>query len=90
MLMPPAIGYCSEFCASSESASLEDCQCEHPDCCSTAYLAARVSRTPGGFGWRDRLLKSHEERNGEGSDTLVRDVWARVDIPCALRIRSTS
>jgi hypothetical protein len=24
--------YCSEFCASSEGASLEDCQCGHSDC----------------------------------------------------------
>lgn len=24
--------YCSEFCASSEGASLEDCECGHPDC----------------------------------------------------------
>ena len=24
--------YCSEFCASSEGASLEECQCGHPDC----------------------------------------------------------
>lgn len=24
--------YCSEFCASSEGASLEDCECGHGDC----------------------------------------------------------
>jgi hypothetical protein len=24
--------YCSEFCASSEGASSEDCECGHPDC----------------------------------------------------------
>jgi len=24
--------YCSEFCASGEGASLEDCQCGHSDC----------------------------------------------------------
>jgi hypothetical protein len=24
--------YCSEFCASSEGASLEDCECGHSDC----------------------------------------------------------
>jgi hypothetical protein len=24
--------YCSEFCASSEGASLEDCRCGHRDC----------------------------------------------------------
>jgi len=24
--------YCSEFCASNEGASLEDCQCGHSDC----------------------------------------------------------
>lgn len=24
--------YCSEFCASSEGASLEDCECGHADC----------------------------------------------------------
>jgi hypothetical protein len=24
--------YCSEFCASDEGASAEDCQCGHPDC----------------------------------------------------------
>jgi hypothetical protein len=24
--------YCSEFCASSEGASPEDCECGHPDC----------------------------------------------------------
>jgi hypothetical protein len=24
--------YCGEFCASSEGASLEDCECGHSDC----------------------------------------------------------
>jgi hypothetical protein len=24
--------YCSEFCASGEGASLEDCECGHDDC----------------------------------------------------------
>jgi len=24
--------YCSEFCAGSEGASLEDCECGHADC----------------------------------------------------------
>jgi hypothetical protein len=24
--------YCSEFCAASEGASLEDCECGHSDC----------------------------------------------------------
>jgi hypothetical protein len=24
--------YCSEFCATSEGASLGDCECGHPDC----------------------------------------------------------